>query len=142
MKYLATFFLFFLVSCYRNEECKSFYIGRYKIDKSIISNLECLGYVNKYSWDTVTLISGDDGRYFFDTNDKMLKECEGKWWITSNDTEGNCFGHVKQKNLKTDILGMAFDIRIKIHGQAYCLPFRKIDSAGNFIKPGIINRNP
>ena len=124
-----------LASCYRNEECKPFYIGQFKIDTSIISNPACLNYVKKYRWDTVKLISGDNGKYFFETDDKMLKECEGKWWISSNDIEGNCFGHVKQKNLNTDIMGMAFDISIKISGESYSLPFRKIDSAGNFVLP-------
>ena len=70
----------------------------------------------------------------------MLKECEGKWWITSNDVEGNCFGHVKQKNIKTDITGIAFDIRIKIFNEAYSLPFRKIDSTGNFVQPFAIGK--
>ena len=138
MKYLLVFFLILFASCYRNEECKPFYVGKFKIDTTIITNPTCLNYVRQYRWDTVMLISQDDGKYFFETSDKALKECEGTWWITSNDTEGNCFGHVRQNNLKGDIMGMAFDIRIKIFDEAYSLPFRKIDSVGNFVLPSSI----
>lgn len=135
MRIISVFFLFLLVSCYRNEECKPFYIGEFKIDTSIISNPACLNYVRKYNWDTVKLISNANGNYSFETNDERLKECEGEWWTSSDDIEGNCFGHVKQNNLERDIMGMAFDISIQIAGETYSLPFRKIDSLGNFIRP-------
>jgi len=134
--------LFCLSSCYRNERCKPYYLGEFKINSNLITNPSCLNYVKEYKWDTVKLVSNENGKYFFETLDKQLKKCEGKWWITSNDIEGNCFGHIKQKNLESDIMGIAFDISIKINGDTYSLPFRKIDSLGNFVQPSDIYNKP
>ena len=125
---IITFSLFLSSCTYTNKECVPFYIGKFKIDTNLISNPKCMTYVKQYQWDTVNLISNSDGKYYFVTKDPMLKKCEGKWWTTSNDTEGNCFGHVKQKNMGTEFITMPFDIWIKIEGESYSLPFRRVDS--------------
>jgi hypothetical protein len=136
IKIVTTIFIcVILVSCYRNETCRPYYIGEFRIDTTQIGNSQCLVYVKKYRWDTIKLISKDNGKYFFETEDERLKECEGKWWTSSNNIEGECFGHIKQKNLKADISKMAFDITIIISNEAYSLPFRKVNSTGKFIRP-------
>jgi hypothetical protein len=123
-----------LASCYRNETCKPFYIGEFKIDTSIISNPKCLDYIKRYNWDIVKLVSKENGKYFFETNDERLKECEGKWWVSSANIDGDCIGHIKQNNLKGDVSKPPFYISIKIAGESYTLPFQKIDSNDNFVK--------
>jgi hypothetical protein len=130
-----------LTSCYRNETCEPLYIGEFRIDPSIISNPKCLEYVKQYNWDTIKLISKDNGKYFFITDDVRLKECEGKWWVSSANVDGDCIGHIKQKNLKVDVSVPPFYIAIQVSGEGYSLPFRKLDSTGNFISPINVDKN-
>ena len=123
------------VSCYyKNENCKPYYIGEFKIETNLITDSSLLEYTRIHKWDTVKLISRKDGKYFFAGADN-LKECEGVWRTNSNNLEGNCFGHVKQKNMENEFIRSPFDIWIKISDKTYTLPFRKIDSSGNFLSP-------
>lgn len=123
---ILTILSMFFSSCYQNNSCRDFYIGDYKIDTTQITQLELKSYVINKQWDSVRLVSTDKGEYYFDTKDAELKKCEGKWWVTSNDLEGNCFGHVKQANRRGSVSTMAFNISIDINKQSYTLPFRKI----------------
>jgi hypothetical protein len=125
MRYLLLLLLVFIVSCYKNETCKQFYIGEFRIDTNIISNPKCLEFVKLYRWDTVKLVSKTDGRYFFETKDKWLKECEGEWWVGSANMDGDCIGHVKQNNLSGEVAKPPFYISIKLLGESYTLPFKK-----------------
>jgi hypothetical protein len=133
MKYYLISILILFASCYRNETCKHLYVGEYKIDTSIISNPKCLNYVKLYKWDTVKLVSKEDGKYFFETNDTKLKECEGEWWVNSTNIDGDCIGHIKQNNLEGSVSVSPFYIAIIISGEGFSLPFKKIDSGGKFV---------
>ncbi|OJW35405.1 MAG: hypothetical protein BGO54_02235 [Sphingobacteriales bacterium 46-32] len=127
MKYiLLVLTIVFFSACYRNEECKPFYIGRFKIDTSLISYPKCLELVKSNNWDTVNLISRENGVYYFETNDRRLKECEGKWRVASANLDGECIGYVKQNNLMGEVSVPPFYIAIKIDRESYSLPFKKV----------------
>jgi hypothetical protein len=114
-------------ACVNNKECTPNYIGVFRIDTSAIGNSKCKEYVQQFRWDTIKLISTADGDFTFSTSDKRIKDCEGRWFTTSDDIEGNCFGDIKQKNMDLETIRSPFDILIKISEEAYFLPFRKID---------------
>ena len=72
------------------------------------------------------LISDSSGNYHFTSTAPILKKCEGKWYTSSDDTEGNCIGYVKQKNLKEETTG-AFSIVGEIEDTVrFIIPFKKV----------------
>jgi hypothetical protein len=125
-KYLIILLSIFFTACVDNKECVPYYIGVFQIDTNATGNPKWKEYVREFRWDTIKLISTADGHYKFNTLDKRIKDCEGNWFTTSNNIEGNCSGHIKQNNMATSFNSNPFDILIKISGEAYFLPFRKI----------------
>lgn len=137
-KFLVIISFVILQSCYENDECKSAYAGIFMIDTTLMHNQVLKAIISEHRWDTIRLISSPDGKYHFSGNDTLLKNCEGNWFPKSNDIEGNCFGYIDQKNRTENTSRMPFDIWVEIRGEAYFLPFRKINSLNmNFthVKP-------
>lgn len=137
MKYVSLILLLVMQACYTNKTCEPLYIGDYKIDINYISHPACLAIVKQYRWDTVRLTSDEGGKYFFQTNDPRLKACEGEWWVSSANIDGDCIGHIRQKNHDGDVSKPPFYISIEIEGEAYTLPFRKVNSSGDFVNQGL-----
>ncbi|MCP9752440.1 hypothetical protein [Ferruginibacter sp. HRS2-29] len=127
MKYVIIFIsAVMFYSCVKNEECKQQYIGSFQIDTTLISNNKLKPYLKKYNWIKIVLRSDSTGHYSFEGADPFLKECEGTWSISSNNMEGNCTGFLTQKNIGRKVDRQPFDILIKIDGESYFLPFRKV----------------
>jgi hypothetical protein len=133
-KFVFTFSIcFWIYSCnsYKNETCKPSYIGTFLIDTNLVTNKIIKRQIIANHWDTVKLISGSNGKYFFRSDDLQLRSCEGKWYVKSNDLEGNCFGYVKQNNMNSTFISMPFDIWIIIDNETFTLPFRKVSNVSN-----------
>ena len=120
-------------SCHygNNRTCAPNYLGIFKINmEELIDSSEKQYIINK-GWDKVLLISETsgkpyEGRYYYKTNDSLLKTTEGTWYVTGG-YENMCYGTIYQNNLKDGISVNAFSISIKIAPDTYIgLPFRKI----------------
>lgn len=82
-------------------------------------------------WDTVKLISSENGKFVFDSADPLLKQGEGVWKVKSNNIEGECFGYIKQNNPEDYISLNRFRILILLEDSSKIyLPFlQKSNSA-------------
>jgi hypothetical protein len=89
---------------------------------SAISN-----FVASRHWDTVLLVSEANGRYYFKTNDRILKKCEGYWFVESDNLEGDCVGYIKQNNLRKPVPVAPFRIAV-LDSLRFSMQFFQIDS--------------
>ncbi len=117
------------MSCYKNDSCKTNYFGIFKIDTFNISNNFVKELIKKNRLDTITLISTEKGKYYFQEKIPLLEGCSGNWHTESNNIEGDCTGYIRQQNMDREFARMPFDILIRINNETYVLPFRKVTSA-------------
>jgi len=114
-----------LSSCYQNKACEPNYIGTFIVDTSNLHSTYKKIIVD-HKWLTVKLISESNGKYYIDTNDPILKKCEGSWYTNSNNIDGDCFGYIKQKNQVNAFNTDAFNIHGNINDSIkFVLHFRK-----------------
>ena len=96
----------FFSSCtcgYKNYSCKKDYQGTFKMKMSYFTDSSISDFVKRRHWDTVLLIATADGEYSFKTNDPRLKVAEGQWSVEGDEIDGNCFGYIKQNNLRQPV---------------------------------------
>ena len=127
MKFLPSISLvFFLNSCFQNDSCRPDFIGTFIIDTAGLESRH-QSIIQKHSWDTVKLVSDKFGKYYFNTDDSILKQCEGTWRISSNNMERDCLGSIKQKNMKEPINVYSYRISIRIGDSIdFSIPFKKV----------------
>ena len=106
---------------YKNETCRPYYIGTFTIDTNNL-HVDYKNIILQQGWMSVKLISDSTGNYYFNTNDPILKMCEGTWYTRSDNLDGECIGYVKQNNLRAE------------HTSGFSIA-GKIDDSINFILP-------
>lgn len=128
--FLLAFVSICCYSCVHDDTCKKDYEGTFKLNLSYLEDTAIKNWVRERHWDTVLLISEPDGRYYFNTTDQKLKECEGTWFTKSNNVEGDCIGYIKQNNLDHSSPVGPFIISI-LDSKRFSVQFVKTDSLGN-----------
>jgi hypothetical protein len=131
---LFTLSAFHLTSCEygNNKTCAPNYVGVFKINIHRMMDSAIKEFIIQKGWDTVLLVSETTGKsykgkYYYRTNDSLLKTTEGTWRVKSTAIDDDCFGCIKQNNLLTSTCVDAFSISIQIAPERYLeLPFEKI----------------
>jgi hypothetical protein len=94
IKALVICLIILITGCHENRTCAVFYIGEFKIDTTYLRP-ELINLVKGKQWDEVILSSNKNGMYTIKTEDRMLKDCDGSWWVQSDNLEGECIGYIK-----------------------------------------------
>jgi hypothetical protein len=131
---LITLSVLYLTSCEygNNRSCAPNYVGVFKINTHQMMDSSIKEFIIKKGWDTVLLVSETTGKpykgkYYYNTNDSLLKSTEGTWRVQSTAIDDDYFGCIKQDNLLTSTCVDAFSISIQIAPERYIeLPFEKI----------------
>jgi hypothetical protein len=116
MKFFLPFLtLMIFTSCSLDDKCnenfKSECLGVFGIDTLRLS-VSDKNIVQKYKWDTVKLISDTTGRYYFNSEDTILKKSEGRWNVARYKIDGRCVIDIKQNDLSLNTGGEPFAITI------------------------------
>jgi hypothetical protein len=132
--FLLIFLSIYFYSCVHNDTCKKDYEGTFKLNLSDLKDTIIKNWIRQRHWDTVLLISKPDGKYYFNTTDQKLKECEGTWFTKSDNLEGDCIGYIKQNNLEHSSPVGPFIISI-LDSLRFSIQFVKIDPISRWPGP-------
>lgn len=117
-----------LFSCRTIEDkhCDQSFIGVWRVDTTGLY-INYKNIIQKRNWLNIQLIADSNGTFKFNSTDKYLKQCEGKWSATYNTEDNVCVLNYKENYYSRYISVLSgFDINgIFEDSTQFEIPFKK-----------------